>query len=81
MTIKLNLRTMFALAATVPEPTSGRVLEVLTTDPGLQFCCGNFLAGKLTSKSGQPYPFRTAFVGSPRIISTRRINRHSPSPS
>lgn len=48
-------------AATVYEPKSGRVLEVLTTEPGLQFYCGNFLDGKLTGKAGKPYAFRDAF--------------------
>lgn len=48
-------------AATVYEPTTGRVLEVLTTEPGIQFYCGNFLDGKLTGKSGQPYVHRGGF--------------------
>jgi len=50
------------LAATVYEPTSGRVLEVLTTEPGLQFYSGNFLNGKLVGKSGQSYVYRGAVV-------------------
>lgn len=50
-----------ALAATVHEPTTGRWLEVLTTEPGLQFYCGNFLDGKLTGKSGKAYQFRHGF--------------------
>ncbi|NBV23334.1 MAG: galactose mutarotase [Proteobacteria bacterium] len=50
-----------ALAAIVHEPTTGRVMEVLTTEPGLQFYCGNFLDGKLTGKSGKPYQFRNGF--------------------
>jgi aldose 1-epimerase len=47
-----------ALAARVQEPTSGRVLEVLTTEPGIQFYSGNFLDGTLTGKSGVAYPHR-----------------------
>jgi aldose 1-epimerase len=50
-----------ALAATVQEPSSGRTLEVLTTEPGLQFYCGNFLDGTLTGKGGKPYLFRGGF--------------------
>jgi aldose 1-epimerase len=50
-----------APAATVHEPATGRSLEVLTTEPGLQFYCGNFLDGKLTGKSGKPYHFRNGF--------------------
>ena len=49
------------LAAIVHEPVSGRVMEVLTTEPGLQFYCGNFLDGRLTGKSGKPYHFRSGF--------------------
>lgn len=42
-------------AAEVYEPTSGRVLEVYTTQPGLQFYTGNFLDGTLTGKNGKKY--------------------------
>lgn len=47
-----------AHAATVYEPASGRVLEVLTTEPGIQFYTGNFLTGSLTGKSGATYAHR-----------------------
>jgi aldose 1-epimerase len=50
-----------ATAAIVREPVSGRTLEVLTTEPGIQFYCGNFLDGTLVGKSGRPYPFRSGF--------------------
>jgi aldose 1-epimerase len=43
------------LAARVKEPTTGRVMEVFTTEPGIQFYCGNFLDGRLKGKSGQTY--------------------------
>ena len=49
------------LAARVTEPTTGRVLEVLTTEPGLQFYTGNFLDGTLTGKGGKVYGHRSAF--------------------
>lgn len=49
------------LAAKVTEPTSGRVMEVLTTEPGLQFYSGNFLDGKDLGKGNKPYHFRSAF--------------------
>ena len=49
------------LAATVYEPISGRVLEVLTTEPGVQFYSGNFLNGSLVGNSGKPYPIRSGF--------------------
>jgi aldose 1-epimerase len=44
-----------ALAATVYEPTSGRYLEVYTTQPGVQFYSGNFLDGSLTGKGEKAY--------------------------
>jgi aldose 1-epimerase len=43
------------LAARVVEPESGRVLEVLTQEPGIQFYAGNFLDGTLVGTSGQAY--------------------------
>lgn len=48
-----------ALAARVLEPRSGRVLEVLTTEPGLQFYTGNFLDGSVKGKGGKPYAKRS----------------------
>jgi aldose 1-epimerase len=49
------------LAASVYEPTSGRVMEVWTTQPGLQFYSGNGLNGRITGKGGQVYLHRSAF--------------------
>ncbi|MDX2935265.1 aldose epimerase family protein [Streptomyces ipomoeae] len=42
-------------AATLREPSSGRVLRVATTEPGLQFYSGNFLDGTLVGPSGRIY--------------------------
>ena len=50
-----------SLAARVEEPTSGRVLEVLTTEPGMQFYTGNFLDGTIKGKGGRVYPQRAGF--------------------
>jgi aldose 1-epimerase len=47
------------LAAEVFEPASGRVLEVLTTEPGIQFYSGNFLDGTAKGKGAQMYAHRT----------------------
>ena len=47
------------LAAEVFEPVSGRVLDVLTTEPGIQFYSGNFLDGTAKGKAGQQYAHRT----------------------
>jgi len=49
------------LAATAYEATSGRVMQVWTTEPGMQFYTGNFLDGTLTGKSGKIYPRRSGF--------------------
>ena len=47
------------LAATLFEPSSGRFMEILTTEPGIQFYSGNFLTGEIIGKSGKPYPYRS----------------------
>ena len=47
------------LIASVYEPTSGRFMEVLTTEPGLQFYCGNLLDGTNKGKGGTVYRRRT----------------------
>jgi aldose 1-epimerase len=52
--------------ARVTEPTTGRVLEVLSTEPGLQFYTGNFLDGTITGKGGQVYNFRNGFCMEPQ---------------
>ncbi len=48
-------------AARVTEPASGRVMEVHTTQPGVQFYTGNFLDGTLTGKGGKVYQKRYGF--------------------
>lgn len=47
--------------ATVYEPTSGRVMEILTTEPGVQFYSGNFLDGSLIGKGNKTYKKRFGF--------------------
>ena len=49
------------LAGGAYESTTGRVMEVWTTEPGMQFYTGNFLDGSLTGKSGKPYQRRSGF--------------------
>jgi aldose 1-epimerase len=41
--------------ARLVDPASGRVLDVLSTEPGVQFYAGNFLDGTLVGKQGQLY--------------------------
>ncbi len=47
--------------ATVYDPTTGRFLEVISDQPGVQFYCGNFLDGKLIGHGGKPYIYRSGF--------------------
>ncbi len=49
------------LAARAKDPRTGRVLEVFTTQPGLQFYTGNHLDGSVRGKNGVAYGFRTGF--------------------
>ena len=49
------------LAAEAYEPTTGRVLQILTVEPGVQFYSGNFLDGTITGKGGKVYKHRYGF--------------------
>jgi len=53
------------LAARVREPRSGRVLELFTQEPGVQFYSGNFLDGSLAGK-GRSYAYRSGFCLEPQ---------------
>ncbi|MBA7602247.1 Aldose 1-epimerase [subsurface metagenome] len=57
----LNSGGGLALCARVYEPTSGRVMEVYTTEPGVQLYTGNFLNGSITGKDGKVYNKHYAF--------------------
>ncbi len=46
-------------AARVHDPKSGRVMEVSTTEPGLQFYTGNHIDGEIHGKAGKTYKFRS----------------------
>ncbi|MBN2214800.1 MAG: galactose mutarotase [Bacteroidales bacterium] len=50
-----------SLAAKVEEPVSGRVMEIYTTEPGIQFYAGNFLDGTIMGKDSTSYKYRHAF--------------------
>jgi aldose 1-epimerase len=50
-----------SLAARIQEPTTGRVMEVWTTEPGIQLYCGNHLDGSLTGVGGIVYKQHTGF--------------------
>lgn len=49
------------VAARVYEPTTGRTMDVATTEPGLQFYSGNFLDGSIKGKAGRAYAHRYGF--------------------
>ena len=55
----LNARTGGNLSARVEEPASGRVMEVITDQPGVQFYTGNFLDGSVKAKGGKTYGHRS----------------------
>lgn len=59
--LERNKNTGLHSGAEVFEPASGRVLEVLTTEPGIQFYTGNFLDGTVQGKDGKGYAHRTGF--------------------
>lgn len=56
----------FGLMARVVETNSGRVMEVLSDQPGLQFYAGNFLDGSITGKDGKVYQKHYAFCMEPQ---------------
>jgi aldose 1-epimerase len=54
------------LAARLSEVSSGRSIEVWTTDPAIQFYSGNFMDGTVVGKSGKTYKFRNAVALEPQ---------------
>ncbi|HEY0316193.1 MAG TPA: aldose epimerase family protein [Sphingomonas sp.] len=56
------------LMARVEDPASGRVMEVLSDQPGIQFYSGNFLDGTITGKSGHIYREGDAIVLEPQMF-------------
>jgi aldose 1-epimerase len=55
-----------SLAAKVYEPASGRILEVMTTEPGIQFYSGNFLDGARAGKGGKIAKYRSGLCLEPQ---------------
>lgn len=68
-----------SLAAKVSEETSGRVMEVWTTEPGLQFYSGNFLTGA-KGKYGNTYAYRTGFCLEAQNFPDSPNKKNFPSP-
>jgi aldose 1-epimerase len=63
-----NPPNQLGLVARVTERTSGRVLEVLSTLPGVQFYTGNSLDGSITGKGGWVYQRRQGFCFEPQFF-------------
>ncbi|MDH3291248.1 MAG: galactose mutarotase [Gemmatimonadota bacterium] len=68
-----------AHAARVYDPDTGRVLDVYTTEPGLQFYSGNFLDGSVTGKNGRVYQHRYGFCLEPQHFPDSPNKRGFPS--
>ncbi|MCX7986539.1 MAG: galactose mutarotase [Bacteroidales bacterium] len=54
------------LAVRLTDSISGRILELYTTEPGVQVYSGNFMNGKVIGKSGKPYNYRSAIAIEPQ---------------
>jgi aldose 1-epimerase len=59
--LEKNKSAGLQMGAEVFEPASRRILDVLTTEPGIQFYSGNFLDGAVQGKGGKAYAQRTGF--------------------
>ena len=55
-------RTGLVHAARVVDPSTGRTMDVATTEPGIQFYGGNFLDGTIRGKEGKVYAYRSAMA-------------------
>ena len=75
-----HLNGQFELAASLHDPFSGRLMEVYTTAPGMQFYSGNFLDGTLAGKNGWVYNFRDACCFEPQNFPDAPNHPNFPSP-
>ena len=67
-------------AAVVMDENSGRIMEVYTTKPGVQFYSGNFLDSSYIGKGGVPYTIRTGFCLETQYFPNAMNVEHFPSP-
>jgi len=67
------------MIASVEEPNSGRVMEVISTEPGVQFYSGNFLDGTLIGKGNKVYGFRNGFCFEPQHFPDSPNHKNFPS--
>ena len=61
-----NSDNSLRLGARLCEPVTGRVLEIFTTEPGMQFYSGNFLDGSLIGRDGVAYELYTGLCLEPQ---------------
>jgi len=64
--VTANAPGKLKLQAKIYEPTTGRTLDVLSTEPGVQFYSGNFLDGTIIGKGGRRYNLRNGFCFEPQ---------------
>src|ERR1700733_3966998 len=69
----------FGVVAVIDEPSTGRRLEVSSTEPGVQFYTGNFLVGSLIGKEDRVYAFRSGFTVEPQHFPDSPIHPRFPS--
>lgn len=69
----------YALAARLTSPATGRILEIYTTQPGIQFYSGNFMDGTVHGKSGGVYEFRTGLALEPHHFPDSPNQKNFPS--
>ena len=62
----------------VEDPVSGRTVEIITDQKGLQFYSGNFFDGKDVGKNGKPIPFRSALTLEARGLRFTATSAHQP---
>jgi aldose 1-epimerase len=67
------------MIARVEEPNSGRVMEVISTEPGIQFYSGNFLDGTIIGKGNKVYGFRNGFCFEPQHFPDSPNHKNFPS--
>jgi len=74
-----NADRSLRLGARLYEPVTGRVLEIFTTEPGMQFYSGNFLDGSLIGRNGVAYELYTGLCLEPQQFPDAPNHRNFPS--
>jgi aldose 1-epimerase len=77
--VAAKLPGQLGVVAKVEDPKTGRVMEVLSTEPGFQLYTGNFLDGTLVGKGGKVYNFRNGFCIEPQHYPDSPNHKNFPS--